>query len=140
VTSVPTTSGPRRIAIVAIHGVAGQKPGETTTAVADMLLGLDVQGRSAIAPASSSVPKDSSDEPRAALYSGFDAVLVHMPLRPLIVPRSESGRRTVAPRPGWKQLVRPFDERRGIVGELHRGTLVVHKSVGVHRGLETELL
>lgn len=46
-TSTPATE---RLAIVAVHGVADQKPGETARAIADMLLRLDGNGTGTYAP------------------------------------------------------------------------------------------
>lgn len=124
--NTPSADVPRRIAILAVHGVADQKPGDTTTAIAHLLLGLDPEGRSAIAPTPSNTPKESpADEPREALYSGFDAVPVHVPVRPVIVPRRGEVRGGPPRGRRWKRWLRPFDERHGVVAELHQGPLDV---------------
>lgn len=44
------TPPPERLAIVAVHGVADQAPGETARAIADMLLRLDGDGTGTYAP------------------------------------------------------------------------------------------
>jgi hypothetical protein len=41
---------PERLAIVAVHGIADQKPGETARAIADMLLRLDGEGTGTYSP------------------------------------------------------------------------------------------
>jgi hypothetical protein len=43
-TSDPDTSDPRRIAVIAVHGVANQEPGETVGAIANLLINLDESG------------------------------------------------------------------------------------------------
>ncbi len=60
----------KRIAVIAVHGVADQKPGESAEAIAAVLLGC-----------TSTNPETGADEPR---YEAFSARGVHVPLAPAV--------------------------------------------------------
>src|SRR6185503_16577856 len=75
-----------RIAVIAVHGVADQQPGDSAGAVAGLLLQLDTDGK----------VMTSARQPEAmreALYARFDASTLHIPLRPLAVSQRVTRRR-----------------------------------------------
>ena len=49
-TPEPSATTPKRVAVIAVHGVADQQPGETTTAIANLLGNIDDGDRPAYAP------------------------------------------------------------------------------------------
>lgn len=94
-----------RIAIVAVHGVADQKPGESAAAMAELLLGLEP-------------PVASGGAATPLQYSTFEARTLHVPLRPTVVhdPASAlvSAATAVDPYSGlWTRLRFSLSERRG---------------------------
>ena len=99
-----------RIAIVAVHGVADQKPGESATAMAELLLGIEPQG----AP---------DEAPSPLQYSTFEARTLHVPLRPTVVHDPESALVSAAayvdPNRGlWTRLRFSLSERRGFAARM----------------------
>jgi hypothetical protein len=115
-----------RIAVVGVHGVGDHKPGETASALASLLLGLDASGRArplGVSPpaqpgsgsATGAVTSDSSQ-----LYDGFSGSPIHVPLHPLAMPTYGQ-----APdKSGWARvrstLVNAFNERGGYFADLRR--------------------
>lgn len=71
----PSTTTARRVAVIAVHGVADQQPGETTTAIVNLLSNLDDQGRPAYGPfeaASVRIQVRSLEVPERATHSVQD--------------------------------------------------------------------
>ncbi|MGA2259569.1 MAG: hypothetical protein ABSG53_33250 [Thermoguttaceae bacterium] len=76
------TTPPQRIAVIAVHGVAAHRPGETVRAVADLVLrselrdGVDYssfdESDLRISTDPTVVPEDISERPAAATFTGFD--------------------------------------------------------------------
>ena len=97
-----------RIAVIAVHGVADQKPGETAAAVAGLLLSLDPSKRADNDPHRHDPHKNSPLGTPAGSYAGFEESFCRMPLRPLSVKEVETPmRRSIS-----------FDERRGYIASL----------------------
>lgn len=99
-----------RVAIVAVHGVADQKPGESAAAMAELLLGLELP-----------VASDGAATPLQ--YSTFEARTLHVPLRPTVLDHPEralvSAAKSVAPNPGpWTRLQCSLSERRGFTARM----------------------
>ncbi|HKN65164.1 MAG TPA: hypothetical protein VJW73_02750 [Gemmatimonadaceae bacterium] len=97
-----------RIAVIAVHGVADQKPGETAAAVAGLLLSLDPSKRADNDPHRHDPLKSAPLGAPAGSYAGFEESFCRMPLRPLSVKEVETPmRRSIS-----------FDERRGYIASL----------------------
>ena len=97
-----------RIAVIAVHGVADQKPGETAAAVAGLLLSLDPAKRADNDPHRHDPLTRAPHGTPAGSYAGFEESYCRMPLRPLSVKEVETPmRRSIS-----------FDERRGYIASL----------------------
>ncbi len=79
-------SQPPRVAVIAVHGVADQQPGDSARAVAGLLLQLDADGNAMMPVAQPATRRDD-------LYARFEASTLHIPLRPLTVSRRATRRR-----------------------------------------------
>lgn len=137
----PTELSPRsdrdaqapRIAVIGVHGVADQKPGETAAAIAGLLLGIGRRGRRAGGAASAAHGAAARAED-APPYDGFVGRTIQVPLERLHVPPTDEskrasggaatdeaaetgGRRSVARR--LRELAR-LSERTGYFAELKR--------------------
>ena len=81
---------PRRVAVIAVHGVADQKPGESARSVARLLAGIDREG----------LPR----------YEILEEETFHLPVRPLWERRQEQAVDVpfarVRPRGAWQRLKR----------------------------------
>jgi hypothetical protein len=103
----------RRIAIVAVHGVADQQPGESVAAMAELLLSVE--------------PPSAQGPPAPLEYSAFRAHTLLVPLRPAVVHDPESALTSAAdyvdPQRGrwtrlWTRVRLSFSEQRGFTARM----------------------
>jgi hypothetical protein len=134
-----------RIAVIGVHGVGDHKPGDTTSALASLLLGLDASGRARPLGEAPRQPATTTGSPQqtpsqsaagsvtadsSQLYDGFVGRSILVPLHPLAMPTY--GR---APDPpSWARIpsrtIDAFNERGGYFADLRRRGETVPKASG----------
>ena len=107
-----------RIAVIGVHGVADQKPGETAAAIAGLLLGIGRRPGDEPSGADSAPDESARATPP---YHGFEGRALQVPLRRLHVPSADEPSAPTGARGTLRHRVRELtrlDERSGYFAAL----------------------